>query len=72
MNTPGFTAEAAIYNHLASFHMPAVRPDRSPGGAVTMASNCPEDCYCVCPHAPTGGSSGGGYLGGGLKINRVP
>jgi hypothetical protein len=50
MNMPGFTAEVAIYNRPASFQIPAVRTDRTPDGAVTMASNCPDraGCYCRC------------------------
>ncbi|MGD0270946.1 MAG: hypothetical protein ABSB14_17905 [Candidatus Sulfotelmatobacter sp.] len=64
MNTPGFTAEAAIYNRPASFQMPPAGANRTPGGAVAMALNCPEDCYCLCPQAPA--TTGGG--GGGLKI----
>jgi hypothetical protein len=64
MKTPGFTAEAAIYNRPACLHLPAVGADRTPGGAVAMALNCPEDCYCLCPQAPA--TTGG--VGGGLKI----
>jgi hypothetical protein len=48
MNMPGFTAEVAIYNWPASFHKPALGADRSPGGTVTIAFTCPDDCPCVC------------------------
>jgi hypothetical protein len=58
MNTPGFTAEAAIDNRPASFHRPGAGTGRSAGGAVTMAITCPEECPCVCGE----GAYGKGHL----------
>jgi hypothetical protein len=82
MNMPGFTAEVAICNGPAFFHMSAVGADHTPG-VVTMAQHCPQGTSLTCstglfyPCNPTwrqscscqypgGGSSGGD--GGNHKI----